>query len=127
MDLLGSEGDLKFDIWRFNRQRRSLSRQGVAGTWEPVAIGSRAAEILALLLNQPGTLVSKDTILASVWPGVVVEQNNLTVQMAALRRILDERRSGDSCIQTVAGRGYRFVGSVSEMDEPPVASALDDP
>ena len=127
MDSLGSEGDLKFDHWRFNRQRRSLSREGVAGTWEPVAIGSRAAEILALLLDQPGTLVSKDTILASVWPGVVVEQNNLTVQMAALRRILDEGRSGDSCIQTVAGRGYRFVGSVSEMDAPPVAAALDDP
>jgi len=57
----------------------------------------------------------KDEIMAAVWPGTVVEDNNLTVQIAALRRILDQGRAGGSCIQTVAGRGYRFAAVVTRQ------------
>ena len=53
--------------------------------------------------------------MAAVWPGTVVEDNNLTVQIAALRRILDQGRAGGSCIQTVAGRGYRFAAVVTRQ------------
>jgi len=66
-------------------------------------------DVLRVLIAARGELVSKDEIMAAVWPGIVVEDNNLTVQMSALRRILVQESAEGSCIQTVAGRGYRFV------------------
>jgi DNA-binding winged helix-turn-helix (wHTH) protein/TolB-like protein/tetratricopeptide (TPR) repeat protein len=120
----------EFDGWRFDPHGRSLSRRDASGLWTPVPIGSRAAEILALLLEHPGALVTKDAIMARVWPGVVVEANNVTVQIATLRKILDEGRSGDSLIQTVPGRGYRFVGQVApaaEPEETETVSTIDSP
>ena len=87
------------------------------GVWAPVAIGSRALDVLGVLLRQPGVLVTKDAIMRQVWPGIAVEANNLTVQITALRKVLDGNRAAESCIQTVSGRGYRFVA--------PVAAAFD--
>jgi DNA-binding winged helix-turn-helix (wHTH) protein len=75
----------------------------------PVPIGTRALDVLRVLIGADGELVAKDEVIGAVWPGIVVEDNNLTVQMSALRRVLDEGRAEGSCIQTVAGRGYRFV------------------
>jgi adenylate cyclase len=100
---------LVFEGWQFDRQARVLYRQDASGTWTPVPIGSRAQDILWLLLERPGTLVAKDAIMEAVWPNTAVEANNLNVQIAALRRVLDRDRSDGSCIQTVTGRGYRFV------------------
>jgi TolB-like protein len=113
MDTLARGETVAFDRWRFHRQERVLCRLDTTGDWKPVSVGPRALEILALLLERPGTLVSKDAIMDEVWPGVAIEPNNLTVQIAALRRVLDEGRSGESCIQTVSGRGYRFVVPVT--------------
>jgi TolB-like protein len=104
---------LVFGDWRFDRQARVLYRRDGTNPWTPVPIGSRAQAILMLLLEQPGTLVSKDTILESVWPNTVVEANNLNVQIAALRRVLDDGRAAGSYIQTVPGRGYRFAVPVT--------------
>ena len=64
----------------------------------PVAIGSCALDILAVLIARAGGVVSKDEIIAAVWPGTVVEDSNLTVQVSALRRVLDQRRTPGSCI-----------------------------
>ena len=75
-------------------------------------IGSRALEVLHTLVERSGELVSRDEILDAVWPGTVVEGSNLPVQIAALRRVLDRGRADGSCIQTVPGRGYRFVPPV---------------
>src|SRR5262252_8753289 len=86
-----------------------LSRLDDAGHLIPVPLGSRALDLLGLLAGRQGELISKDEIMAAVWPQTVVEENNLTVQIAALRRILDRDRENGSCIQTVPGRGYRFV------------------
>src|SRR5215469_16075032 len=97
----------------FRLDRRGLFRRDERGVFVPVAIGSRALDVLCVLVEAGGALVSKDEIMAAVWPGTVVEDNNLTVQIAALRRIVDQRRSAGSCIQTVAGRGYRFVATVA--------------
>ena len=55
----------------------------------PVAIGSRALDVLSVLIVRHGELVSKDEIMRAVWPGTAVEEHNLTVQISALRRILD--------------------------------------
>jgi TolB-like protein/DNA-binding winged helix-turn-helix (wHTH) protein/Flp pilus assembly protein TadD len=103
---LVASGWVTFGEWRFERER--LFRLDEAGEWTPASISSRAAGILAALLRTPGELVSKDALMDAVWPGIAVEANNLTVQIAGLRRVLDEGRP-ESCIQTVPGRGYRFV------------------
>jgi DNA-binding winged helix-turn-helix (wHTH) protein/TolB-like protein len=97
----------------FRLDRRGLFRRDERGVFVPVAIGSRALDVLRVLVEGHGDLVAKDEIMATVWPGIVVEENNLTLQMSALRRILDQGRLGGSCIQTVAGRGYRFIPTVT--------------
>src|ERR1700693_1221764 len=102
---------LAFEGWQFDLRARGLLRQDPNGVWVPVPIGARAGDILAFLLEQPGALVSKDAIMDAAWPNVPVEPNNLTVQIAALRRVLDEGRAGDSCIQTVPGRGLPICPS----------------
>ena len=111
---------LVFEGWRFDRQTRLLFRADSSAI--PVSVGSRALDILAVLLERPGTLVSKDTIMEAVWPGVAVEPNNLTVQIAALRRVLDNGRAGPGCVQTVPGRGYLFIAPVTTLDAAPVAT-----
>jgi len=113
---------LTFGDWRFDRHARLLYRLDGADSSAPVPIGSRAQAILMLLLQQPGALVSKDTLLGSVWPDTVVEANNLNVQIAALRKVLDVGRATGSYIQTVPGRGYRFAVPVGRTEE--TASAL---
>jgi adenylate cyclase len=80
-----------------------------------MAIGSRALDVLGVLVGRAGELVSRDEIIALVWPATVVEDNNLNLQIAALRRRLDHARSEGSCIQTVAGRGYRFIAAVTRV------------
>jgi TolB-like protein/Flp pilus assembly protein TadD len=82
----------------------------------PVALGSRALDLLGLLVDRQGELVSKDVIMEAVWPGMVVEEGNLTVQISTLRRILDQNREDGSCIQTVPGRGYRFIAPVRRVE-----------
>jgi TolB-like protein len=69
--------------------------------------------VLGVLVERPGDLVSRDEIMSAVWPETVVEDSNLPVQIRALRRVLDQGRAEGSCIQTVAGRGYRLVATVT--------------
>jgi predicted ATPase/DNA-binding winged helix-turn-helix (wHTH) protein len=78
----------------------------------PVRIGGRALDILTVLVEHPGELVSKGDLIARVWPDTIVEEGNLKVNMAALRRVLGEQPGEAPYIATVVGRGYRFVGSV---------------
>jgi TolB-like protein/DNA-binding winged helix-turn-helix (wHTH) protein len=111
---------LRFSGFRFDRRRGSLLRENENGALSPVAIGSRALDILGLLIDRHGDVVSKDEILNTVWPGVV-EGANVTVQISALRRVLDNGLLDGSLIQTIPGRGYRFVGPVSRCEaEPPL-------
>ena len=77
-----------------------------------VLLGSRALEILIALLERRGVLVSKQDLMARVWPNVFVEPANLTVHMSALRRALRDGRDGHRFIVNIPGRGYRFVASV---------------
>jgi len=123
METLVGSDTLEFGNFRFDRLARELARRNATGDWESVALGSRAGEILAVLTAKPGEVVSRDTIMDAVWPGIAVEPNNMTVQMATVRRVLDEGRTGESCIQTIVGRGYRFLPIVTsnEWGRPPPA------
>ena len=79
---------------------------------KPVPLGSRALEILIVLLERPGELVSKQELMARVWPNIFVEPANLTVHISALRRMLRDGRDGNRFIINIPGRGYSFVASV---------------
>ena len=105
-----------FEAFRLDRRAGALLRLGDKDAAVPVAIGSRGLAVLTILMARHGDLVSKDEIMQAVWPGTVVEDNNLTVQISALRRVLDRGRAGGSCIQTIPGRGYRFAAPVARID-----------
>lgn len=72
----------------------------------PVELGARAFDLLEVLVRADGALVTKETLLDRAWPGVIVEENNLHAQIAALRRALSPDRD---VVLTVAGRGYRLA------------------
>jgi len=80
---------------------------------EPLALGQRAVALLHALVEQPGDLISKDRLIETAWSGLAVEESNLTVQIATLRRVLGEEPGGDRWIETLPRRGYRFVGPIS--------------
>ncbi|HEY1260980.1 MAG TPA: winged helix-turn-helix domain-containing protein [Stellaceae bacterium] len=100
----------------FRLERRGLFRLDQAGKAEPVALGSRALDLLRLLVERPGELLAKNLIMQTVWSGAAVEESNLSVQISALRRVLDQGRRQASCIQTIPNRGYRFVAPVKRSD-----------
>jgi adenylate cyclase len=130
---------VRFGGFLLDRSAGGLFRLNERGERVPVPLGSRALDVLCVLVERSGELVSKQAIMDAVWPDTAVEENNLTVQISALRRVLDQGQSDGSCIQTVPGRGYRFVLSVrrdgesSEVetrpavaDSPPLAEANGD-
>ncbi|MDR3460767.1 MAG: winged helix-turn-helix domain-containing protein [Beijerinckiaceae bacterium] len=79
---------------------------------ERVALGSRALSILSLLVERAGELVSTSEIIDRVWPGIFVEESNLRVQMASLRKAIDDVRAATPLIVNEPGRGYRFCAAV---------------
>jgi TolB-like protein len=105
-----------FEGFRLERRAGVLFRRDERGVFAPMAIGSRALDILGVLVERSGDLVSRAEIIEAVWPGTAVEDSNLNVQVAALRRILDQNREQGSCIHTVPGRGYRFVAPVTRAE-----------
>src|SRR5271168_1736142 len=107
--------DNVFGFAGFRLDRHGVFRRDERGVFVPMAIGSRALDVLAVLVGRPGDLVSRDEIIAAVWPATVVKDNNLNMQIAALRRLLDQGRLEGSCIETVAGRGYRFTAPVTRV------------
>jgi TolB-like protein/Tfp pilus assembly protein PilF len=113
MKMTASSEIFVFADFRLDRAGGGLFRRDEHGAFVPVTIGSRALDLLAALIERRGEVVSKEDIMAAVWPKTAVEEGNLFVQIAALRAILDKEQSGQSCIQTVAGRGYRFIAPVT--------------
>src|SRR5882762_714537 len=95
---------LEFGRFRVLLRRRQLIADGVS-----IELGARALDLLLVLLEADGSLVTKDELLSRVWPGIVVAEENLKVQIAALRKALGEDRD---FIRTEFGRGYRFTAPV---------------
>src|SRR5437764_4788799 len=94
----------KFGSFALDAEAGMLLRGG-----EPALLGRRAVALLRLLLERAGSPVSKDALIEAAWPGLTVEDSNLTVQIAALRRAL-EQDGGGGWIETLPRRGYRYVG-----------------
>ena len=93
----------------FGRFRVVLRQRQLLGDGRPIALGTRAFDLMLVLLEADGSLVTKGELLDRVWPGIVVSEDNLKVQVAALRRALGEDRD---FIRTEIGRGYRFTAVV---------------
>jgi predicted ATPase/DNA-binding winged helix-turn-helix (wHTH) protein len=89
----------------------------------PVRIGGRALDILTALVERPGELMNKRELMARAWPNVIVDEGNLKVNMAALRRALGDGPSAANYIATVTGRGYRFIAPVQTSGSADLASA----
>jgi len=92
---------------------------------EPIAIGSRALDILIALTERPGELVTKDELIARAWPNSIVEESNLRAQIALLRKALGEDQSAARYITAVPSRGYRFIAPIckSEVAREPAEEA----
>lgn len=101
----------EFGDFRLDRGQRLLTLKA-DGRVLPLA--SRAFDTLLYLVERPGDLVGKSELLGAVWPGTVVEENNLNQSIAAIRRALGERAGEHKYIVTIAGRGFRFVAPVGE-------------
>ena len=98
-------GEFRVDV----AQRLLVLRAGSRA----LPLSSRAFDTLVFFLEHPGKLLDKSTLMAAIWPKLVVEENNLNQQISALRRVLGERPEEHRFIVTVPGRGYRFIAPVS--------------
>src|ERR1700675_4557590 len=90
--------------YRFGRFELQPNKRRLLAAGPPVDFGSRAFDLLVVLVERDGHLVTKDELLERVWPKVIVEENTLQAQVSALRKIL-----GPEAIATISGRGYRFA------------------
>ncbi|MFU2327702.1 ATP-binding protein [Pseudomonas sp. NFX98] len=94
---------------------------------QPLRLGRRAMDILLILLEHAGNVVSKQQLIAEVWPDSVVEEINLRVHMAALRKALGDGQAGQRYIVTVAQRGYSFVApySLEHVEQHPAGDPIE--
>lgn len=113
--------ELLFSNFELRLHERQLIAQG-----KPVTLGARAFDVLSVLVQRAGDLVTKSELFEQVWPGLIVEENNLQVHISTLRKLL-----GADLITTIAGRGYRFTGRVStpaqQTDPTRTAAAMHKP
>src|SRR5471032_1054598 len=98
--------DFSFGRTQVSRGRRELMHNG-----KIVPLAERPFELLLTLADARGATLSKDRIMALLWPGRVVEENTLESQVSILRRALGDDRG---CIRTISGKGYQFTGDLNE-------------
>src|SRR6266513_404895 len=110
---------LTFGRFRLDLRQRTLFSDGVL-----VELKNKAFDILCVLATAGGQVVTKDEILAKVWPGLVVEENNIQVHISALRKALDEERGEPVHLFTLPGRGYRLAGVQGGASQRPSIAVL---
>jgi TolB-like protein len=108
-------------FYAFGPFRLDAGSDTLVGPHGTVALGQRACVLLRTLVSQPGVLVTKSELMDAAWPGLAVEEGNLTVQISALRKALADTPRGGQWIATVARRGYRFIGEVQESNHLPAS------
>jgi len=104
--------------YRFDRCELHPAERRLLVDDQPAALGGRAFDVLLALVEHRGRVVGKDELLDIAWPGMVVEENNLAVQISALRKLL-----GNRVIATVAGRGYQFTAALQQLVQLEMAPA----
>lgn len=101
------------DNFRIGRYELRTGARTLLCDGSPVRLGGRAYDVLLALVERRDRLVEFDELLDLVWPGLAVEENNLSVQISTLRKIL-----GPEAVSTIRGRGYRFTAEVTELARP---------
>ena len=114
---LVEQSHIRFGRFGFDLAQRRLFRDGT-----PVELIGKPLDILCILAATKDKVVTKDELMAQVWPGLVVEENNIQVHVSALRKVLDEGADGQSFIVTVPGRGYRLTGQAPELNQVTITS-----
>jgi TolB-like protein len=104
-------------VYRFGPFRLDAAAELLFRGAEPMALGQRAVALLRVLVERAGALASKDELIEAAWPGLTVEESNLTVQIAALRRVFEAEPGGDLWIETLSRRGYRYTGPAVTIGE----------
>jgi DNA-binding winged helix-turn-helix (wHTH) protein len=107
--LMDDSPALKFGPFELQARHRRLLRDG-----EPLPVGARAFDVLLALAERRERIVTKAELMDLAWPGLVVEENNLQVQISSLRKLL-----GPDAIATIPGRGYRFTAALAGHEEAP--------
>ena len=102
---------IEFGSFTLDMERGSLLRDG-----RPVPVSSKGVLLLQALVSSAGLPVSKAQLMEAAWPGAVVEESNLSVQIAALRKLLGPQSDGREWIATVPRVGYRFVADLQVVD-----------
>src|SRR5262245_55273407 len=104
------EPRFRFGAFELDTARGVLTRDGT-----PVSLGNRALSVLQALLRAGGKVVTKNELMAMAWPGMVVEEANLSVQIATLRKVLATSPEARDWISTASRVGYRFTGPLQEI------------
>lgn len=102
---------LSFGPFRLYPVERRLERGG-----ESIAIGSRALDILVVLVGEAGSVINKRTLMTKAWKNIVVDESNLRVNIGLLRKVLGEGENGVRYVANVPGRGYSFVAKVTRLN-----------
>src|SRR5688572_10721248 len=97
----------EFDTFRVDTVRRMLLCEG-----EPVPLKPKVFETLLVLVENNGRVLDKDELMQTIWPDTIVEENNLTQNISAIRKALGERPDEHRYLVTIPGRGYHFVADV---------------
>ncbi len=103
-------------VYRFGQVEVRPSERQLLVEGKPASLGARAFDVLLALIEHRDRVVTKNELFDLVWPGLVVEENNLHVQISTLRKVL-----GSKCVATIPGRGFRFVAELDAPDAPPGA------
>src|SRR6266851_7187337 len=112
----GDQPPISFEPFRLLSAQRLLLEGDT-----PVRLGGRAFDILAVLVERAGEVISKDELKSRTWPKTFVEDANLKIQVSALRRALGDGQAGRRYVVTVPGRGYNFVAPVSHEEAAPAS------
>ena len=107
---LPARGIYELGTWEVDLARHELRARGT-----PIPLGSRALDIIEILIKAAGELVTKDEFMERAWPGVIVSENTLSVHISAIRKALGTDRD---LLKTDLGRGYRLLGAwkIREID-----------
>ena len=112
MTELGENKTYSFSGFELDARRRTLSKDG-----NSIPLNSKTFDLLLTLVEHRGKVLSKDELLDKVWAGQFVEENNLTVHISALRKILGEKKGENRFLVTVPGKGYKWVADFDEGRE----------
>src|SRR5690348_12843158 len=104
----------EFGTFRLDAQERQLTRQG-----KPVHLAPQQFDLLLLLVQSPGKLLSEEDLLQRLWPDTFVEESNLAQHASMLRKALQDGEEGTRYVETVARRGYRFTTEVRLLSHSP--------